>query len=95
MSTTISACQQMRAMVDEKEYENLFQSYKYNHLNGGHYMTFGCGCTPPCYESLNITEEIVDEFNKKMAKDWTDFVNSPEYKDHEVVRMEYNLFKFH
>lgn len=75
MSRPISQCIQMKAIVDEETHKELFEIHKLNHINGGHYTTFGCGCTPPCNEKYGITQEILEKYNERMKKEWDIFMN--------------------
>ena len=65
----------MKAVVDEETAKRVFEIHKSNHINWGHYTSFGCNCNPPCHEKYAITKEMLNEYNEKMKKEWDVFMN--------------------
>lgn len=66
MSTPIKICRAYRAARgDEAEFESLAVDMTTN-MRYGHYMTFGCNCTPPCVEPTPVEMEA---FNQRLAKE--------------------------
>ena len=76
MSQPISQCFKMKASVDDEAYAQLLDVYKNNHINGGHWTEFGCGCTPPCHITYGVTEAVFKTFQIRFMKDWESFITT-------------------
>ena len=87
MSTPISSCMQMKSIVDEDTYKQLFEIYKSNHIYGGHYTIFPCCCDIPCNEKYKITPKMIEEHNERLAKDWEIFIKGLSDKDKHKIDM--------
>ena len=75
MSSPITGCMIIKAAINEDDYFCLLETMKFNYKFGSH-IKIPCNCTPPCKEKYNVTDEMIDNLNKKFAKDWNEYMNN-------------------